>query len=241
MKKEEVLNKLNEGLSAKDISSRDEKGRTLRYVEGHFVIDQLNQIFGNTNWEYNIKELKQVSQKLGQTKTGKEAFFIGYIAQVNLIVPNVIEGGKITINDIGYGSGIDADEGKAHESATKEAITDSLKRCAKSLGNKLGLCLYDKNYQPAKTVGGYKTDENGKAIIIEKPKTTAKFEGAKNTVAEVAKELNVEMATDKQVYILEKKYNHKDTKNLTKKQASELIKSYIDKQNEAVMASLDNE
>ena len=43
---------------------------------------------------------------------------------------------------------IDADLGQAHESAIKEAETDSMGRALMTLGNPFGLALYDKQQEP---------------------------------------------------------------------------------------------
>jgi hypothetical protein len=54
-------------------------------------------------------------------------------------------GGQAIVREgTGYGSGIDADDGAAHESAVKEAETDAMKRGLMTFGNPFGLALYDK-------------------------------------------------------------------------------------------------
>jgi hypothetical protein len=54
-------------------------------------------------------------------------------------------GGQAIVREgTGYGSGIDADDGAAHESAVKEAETDAMKRGMMTFGNPFGLALYDK-------------------------------------------------------------------------------------------------
>lgn len=58
----------------------------------------------------------------------------------------VMIGGKVLASkeDVGYGEGVGPNAVRAHADAGKQARSDSLKRCAKDFGYRLGLALYDK-------------------------------------------------------------------------------------------------
>jgi hypothetical protein len=52
--------------------------------------------------------------------------------------------GDVVREDVGFGSGYGKKAGDAIEGATKEAVTDALKRCLRTFGSQFGLALYDK-------------------------------------------------------------------------------------------------
>lgn len=115
-------------------------GRTLSYLEGHYVIDRLNKVLGIGNWATQITELKNVfSGEVGNKHSAH------YTCRVRLVV-ELPEGKRTEYEDVGYGNGYDkTDPGKPHELAVKEAVTDAIKRTAKNLGMSMGLALYDKD------------------------------------------------------------------------------------------------
>jgi recombination DNA repair RAD52 pathway protein len=90
--------------------------------------------------------------------------------------------GACRIADYGAGHGIDSDLGAAIESAIKEAATDSLKRCCKTLGDRLGLALYDKqqrNVADAAPAGADPVAFESLTIKYRSAKTRADWEAAK--------------------------------------------------------------
>ena len=123
------------------VRSRSQAGRSLSYLEGHYVIRRLNTIFGPGGWSYRCMTREVYRERLeDETKSGKVwRWHVSYSSTCVLTI------GDCRIEDVGHGHGIDKDCGLAIESAEKEAATDSLKRCAKSLGDSLGLALYDKD------------------------------------------------------------------------------------------------
>ena len=129
---------LNKDLPASAVRSRQGDGQSLSYVDGFYVYDTLNAIVGPGSWGYTIQRLDCV-QNVRETKNGRERSRVAYICTVLLQLD-----GAQPVTDVGYGNGINPDEGAAHESASKEAVTDAVKRCARSLGRALGLALYDK-------------------------------------------------------------------------------------------------
>ncbi len=114
-------------------------GARLSYLTGHYVIARLNEVIGQGAWSYETLSLQKVFEGTYKNNQGKDIFSVSYVSTVKLII------GGTQFTDVGFGDGTDAkDPGKAHELATKEAVTDALKRCAKNLGWSLGLALYDK-------------------------------------------------------------------------------------------------
>ena len=99
------------------------RGMSLSYVEGHYVIRRLNDIFGFGGWESAIEKLED----LPADAKGRP--------QCRAIV--TLRAGSWACSDVGYGGG-------DHEKACKEAVTDALKRCARNLGDGFGLALYEK-------------------------------------------------------------------------------------------------
>ncbi len=115
-------------------------GRKLSYLEGHYVIDRLNKIFGPTKWDKEITDVRLV------TNTTSRGEFPAYLVKVRLTVSYQGEQDKYRAFVIkeAYGYGADKSSQNAHELAIKEAVTDALKVAAKDLGMSLGLALYDK-------------------------------------------------------------------------------------------------
>lgn len=146
--KEQILSDLDANIPKSAVEQRQGGGASkLSYLAGWYVIDRMNKIFGPDAWSYDVTELRcvhsgKISGKYGDQESAS------YSATVALFVqfPDGTQAKRIT--DVGFGNGTDkTDPGKPHELATKEAVTDALKRCAKSLGMSLGLALYDKKQE----------------------------------------------------------------------------------------------
>ena len=129
---------LAEPLPRSEVMTRDGGGgKQLSYVAGWWVIAQMNAIFGSAGWSYDASDTRETVRI--QRPDGR--WEIAYSARCRLVV------GGCTIADVGHGNGLDKVCGNAIEKAEKEAATDALKRCAKSLGHRLGLALYDKEQE----------------------------------------------------------------------------------------------
>jgi len=140
---------LLEALPASAVSERTASGQTLSYVEGWWVIGELNRILGPTGWSYEVETTEAVrTEEPNPKRPGETRWRVSYRARCVLRV------GDCVIADVGHGHGIDRDCGAAIESAEKEAATDALKRSAKSLGWRLGLALYDKTQEHVADEGG---------------------------------------------------------------------------------------
>lgn len=144
---EDQKKKLNANLDPKWVKTRPQAGQTLSYVEGWYVIDRLNEIVGNAGWSYDVPMPQIVVDEERDGGTDRNGKPRGMRWHVTYTARCVLKVGDATICDWGAGHGVDKDRGIAHESAIKEAATDALKRCAKSLGRSMGLALYDKHQE----------------------------------------------------------------------------------------------
>ena len=123
------------------IKSRTKGNINLSYLEGFDLIETANKIFGHGNWSYSITSLDHVSQETNSNQN----VVICYKAVVKLTVYSLDHSKHITKEDVGFGTGIAKMLADAHEGGAKEAVTDSLKRSMRTLGNQFGNSLYDKN------------------------------------------------------------------------------------------------
>ena len=110
------------------------QGKHGSYVEGWRVINEANRIFGFGGWSYALDKIRKTNAFERDSK-----HFVGYMAVVT------VTAGGVSRQDVGHGSGINRNLGDAHEGATKEAVTDALKRALRTFGNPFGLALYDKS------------------------------------------------------------------------------------------------
>jgi len=126
-------------LSRTNVKQRSQAGRQLSYVESWVTISEANRIFGFDGWSSETVEIKCVSEREREIGKDKKAGWgVSYTAKVRVTVAGVTRDG------VGAGHGIDVDLGQAHESAIKEAESDSRKRALMTFGNPFGLALYDK-------------------------------------------------------------------------------------------------
>lgn len=132
---------LSYDLDPSRIKTRDKGNVSLSYLEGHDIIDTSNKVFGYGNWSYAISELTQVSQETNQNNN----VVICYKAIVSLTIYDQHHAKNISREDVGFGTGTAKSLADAHEGGAKEAVTDALKRCFRSLGNQFGNSLYDKS------------------------------------------------------------------------------------------------
>ncbi len=141
---DEQIAALRAPLSRDHVKSRSQAGRTLSYVEGWHIINEANRIFGFDSWDRETTECRCVTERETMMGANKDrpGWRVAYVGRVRVTVR---AGGTVIVREgTGYGSGIDADLGEAHESAIKECETDSTKRAMMTFGNQMGLALYDK-------------------------------------------------------------------------------------------------
>ena len=128
------------------LSTRQQAGITLTYIEGWYAIQKANEIFGAGGWSREIVYLKEVNREQKEipqrnNNPTKTRYDVSYTCECRVIVNDC------SSSDVGYGIGQSYQGyGDAVESATKEAVTDALKRCLRSFGNAFGNCLYDKQW-----------------------------------------------------------------------------------------------
>lgn len=145
MTKNIIQTELDTNIPESVIKTRTQGNVTLSYLETWQVIDRMNQVLGQGNWGYQIARMDKVYEGEIEQYSGK-AFTTSYTAQVSMFA--TIEGKTVIFTEVGYGDGTDKKSpGKAHELATKEAVSDALKRAAKNLGRSMGLALYDKTQE----------------------------------------------------------------------------------------------
>lgn len=143
----DTINKLNSNIPAEAVEKREawRGGPQLSYLSGAYVINRLNEVVGQGNWGYRISSLRPVFEGVINQANG-EAFTVSYIATLSFQA--TVDGNTANFEEVGYGDGTDKkSQGKAHELATKEAVTDALKRAAKNLGISMGLGLYFKSQE----------------------------------------------------------------------------------------------
>ena len=145
---------LSEKLDARHVKQRDQGGRKLSYIEGWQAISEANRIFGFDGWSRETADIRQAHEPY-QNANGN--WVVGYVAKVRITV------GEITRDGSGFGSGIDKDLGRAHESALKESETDSMKRALMTFGNQFGLALYDKTQEGVERSGASPQSLGGQA------------------------------------------------------------------------------
>lgn len=116
-------------------------GRSLSYLEGHDVIRTANEVFGPGEWGYHVDDLTCLGEE-PVSKNAREGFRVAYRATVAVHAT-----GLTGFSDVGYGDAMEYTGSKLtpHELASKEAVTDALKRALKNFGDQFGLCLYDKD------------------------------------------------------------------------------------------------
>lgn len=201
---------LDEDIPRDVVSLRDGGGgRKLSYLEGWYVIDRLNKIFGPLNWAKEIMDIRLV-----------DAPKPTYIAKIRL---SVIKPDHTVVIKEAYGYGSDKHSGSPHELAIKEAVTDALKVAAKDFGMSLGLALYDKTQErvsdDVQTITGRITSEPNSQTLPKDGKLNVKTGQSQVIIASSASGYDVE--TVRAILPTQAKPTH------TKDGLSEAIKSYF--------------
>lgn len=130
---------LNAKLDPANVKPPSKFGPKGDYIEGWHAIAEANRIFGHGEWSYVIKGLTKDAVTEGKNGKGEAQWQAAYTCIVTVTV------GDVTREDVGFGSGFAKQIGDAIEGATKEAVTDALKRALRTFGNPFGLALYDKS------------------------------------------------------------------------------------------------
>jgi DNA recombination protein Rad52 len=140
---EEVVEELRAPLDPNRIRRRKGRGGgQFEYLAGHDDKRRANELFGFGNWGYRVDRLEESARVEVVSEKGKEGWHISYMAIVEVTVR-----GCLPFSDVGYGDGVEygpAALAQARELATKEAVTDALKRALTGWGDQFGLILYAK-------------------------------------------------------------------------------------------------
>lgn len=135
----ELRAQLDAPLPRDKVKYRSQAGETIPYVEGHYVVEHLNEVFGFV-WSFTHSPPVEVTRYTRESKKGKNLVIV-YQVHGRLSAAGMVR------EDVGVGlCDMNADNPSSGiEKALKEAVTDCLKRCAKGFGASFGLALYDKN------------------------------------------------------------------------------------------------
>jgi recombination DNA repair RAD52 pathway protein len=69
---QEIRKKLDEKIPRDVVRQRDGGGgRSFSYLEGHYVIARLNEVFGNGGWSYTVKHLEKAHTGTIQSRSGE--------------------------------------------------------------------------------------------------------------------------------------------------------------------------
>ena len=112
-------------------------GKTFSYIEGHTAIDEANRVFGYGGWGYELAgdvTLREIDNVDG--KTGEIRRIRAYTAPVRVTVL-----GAPPRIDIGFHAVVE-ENAEGHETASKGAVTDGVKRALRSFGARFGNALY---------------------------------------------------------------------------------------------------
>ena len=136
---ENQLKELSKNLDESRIKIRDKSGISLQYLETYDVINEANRIF-NHMWSYTITRLEEVAREMNQNSN----HVITFSAIVKIKIYDST-GNLIEREDTGVGIGTARTIGDAIDNASKSAVSDSLKRCFRTMGVTFGNNLYSKS------------------------------------------------------------------------------------------------
>ena len=133
-----VTQALGQPLDPSLVSQRKGRGgRVFDYLEGHIVIDQANQIFGFGGWGFELAgEVTLRRIETVDTQTGEVTVAHAYSAPVRVTVA-----GAPSRTDIGFHA-VTEETPEGHDTATKGAVTDGMKRAFRSFGVQFGNGFY---------------------------------------------------------------------------------------------------
>ena len=190
----EISPLLNEKLDPKHVKKPSGNfGPKGDYIEGWHAIAEANRIFGFGGWSYEIKHLSKDALTEATDNRGNPQWQAAYTCLVRVTVGDVIR------EDVGFGSGFAKQIGDAVEGATKEAVTDALKRALRTFGNCFGLALYDKTQ---KNVGSNEPQFNSRAaadrIIASTKRVRTEYELVELWAAEKGTRAEIKAASEPQ-------------------------------------------
>jgi len=221
---EQIEQEANAKIPREAVSTRSGGGgKDLSYLESHYVIARMNEVFGVMGWDSETVEMRQVNH--AEQKPA-------YVAKVRIsAVVKTSDDGYMKVTKEGYGFGSDKSGLNPHEMAVKEAESDAFKRAARQFGMSLGLALYDKTQENVEDT------PQPKAAATRAP--TASKAGAASTTASATSSREVllrsitetgkvvvalkKRSTDELRSLIKEKFNVDNKEALTDTQAKELL------------------
>lgn len=160
-------------------------GREEDYIDGAYVIKMLNHLFP-CGWSKHIKAINI----LDESKNNRGNHVI--TAECHMVL-KIHPWGDVLIEqeDVGSVEMFAPSRGGAMSNARKGAVTDALKRCAKSLGNSFGLAL-SMDPHACKAVGAVEPSKKNDPEAFGKRGTTKKFNKVVKPVVEDDEPVKVE-------------------------------------------------
>ena len=122
-------------------------GRTVSYLEGWYVVDMANEVFGFGNWDAETVEMKREHDPVHippNEEHPKGGIVVTYSARVRVTVYSQDGSRKVVRERSGGHRGFGPTVGQAVEDCIKAAETDATKRAFVTFGNIFGLALYDR-------------------------------------------------------------------------------------------------
>jgi DNA repair and recombination protein RAD52 len=139
---ENQIKELSKNIDSSRVKIRDKSGIKLQYLETYDVINEANRIF-NYMWNYTITRLSEVDRSTNQN--GNHVITFSAIVKVKIFDDN---GNFVEREDTGVGIGTARTIGDAIDNASKSSVSDSLKRCLRTMGSAYGNNLYSKTPNP---------------------------------------------------------------------------------------------
>src|SRR6478672_5031699 len=138
-------------------SRKGANGRSVSYVEGYYVVDMANEVFGFGNWDAETVEMKREHEPVQippSEEYPKGGIVVTYSARVRVTVYSQDGSRKVVRERSGGHRGFGPTVGQAVEDCIKAAETDATKRAFVTFGNVFGLALYDKEQRNVDTNDG---------------------------------------------------------------------------------------
>lgn len=135
---EHIQQQLNRKLTIHEIKHRFAfNGVRLAYIEGWKAYSNANEIFGFNGWSSEI-----ISMEVDYVDVNDGRYSVGVTCHVRVYLKD-----NTFHDDVGYGSSENMkSKSEALGKARKEAVTDATKRALRIFGNRLGNCMYDRDF-----------------------------------------------------------------------------------------------
>lgn len=165
-----------------------EEKKGLSYIKQHAVRAELTRIFGFGNWDMETEEMTRLWEQSYEHPTSKKTMYqVCYRAAVRLTIRDYW--GNVVASMRAYhaeaNSGL-PDRGEAEAMAVTSVESYALRRAAISLGDRLGLSLYEKGQMTPYVKGSLQTfdPESPDYIEPDEPKEAGPDEQSPNPVEE---------------------------------------------------------